>query len=65
MVNSHLVECSWDKCPSHTTFDPSDAIVLTWPRALQKVRYFHSTECLSGYARTFPDNFVTSGELNG
>jgi hypothetical protein len=56
------VECSWDGCPSHQTFTPARAITVHWPRAIQKVRYFHSTECLSSWAQSFPSGLLITGE---
>jgi hypothetical protein len=56
------VKCSWDECPSHMTLTPARALTLHWPRAIDKVRYFHSTECLAGWALSFPKGMLITGE---
>jgi len=61
---STLVEvtCSWEKCPSHDTFEPAKALTLHWQKAIDKIRYFHSTECLAGWASSFPKGMLITGE---
>jgi hypothetical protein len=56
------VKCSWENCPSHITVHPSKALTLHWPRAIGKVRYFHSTECLANWAASFPKGLLITGE---
>jgi hypothetical protein len=61
---STLVEvtCSWVNCPSHETTDPSRALTLHWPKAIDKVKYFHSTECLAAFASSYPSGMLITGE---
>jgi hypothetical protein len=56
------VKCSWDDCPSHITVNPERALTLHWPKAIGKVRHFHSTECLAGWAASFPKGLLITGE---
>ncbi len=62
MQESIEVFCSWDGCPSHQTLTPHRALTLHWPRAIDKVRYFHSTECLAAWASSFPSGLLITGE---
>lgn len=56
------VKCSWENCPTHQSVDPARALTLHWPRAIDKIRYFHSTECLAGWASSFPKGMLITGE---
>ena len=62
MSTQSTVQCSWEKCPKHTTLEPARALTVHWPKAINKVRYFHSTECLSGWASSFPAGYLITGE---
>jgi hypothetical protein len=52
------VKCDWQQCPTHDKHDPSSAITLVWPSAIQRVRYFHSTDCLAFFAAGFPSGYI-------
>jgi hypothetical protein len=62
MSESLEVTCSWEQCPTHETYRPEIALSVHWPHAVKKIRYFHSTECLAGFALSFPAGMLITGE---